>query len=109
MTSHDHTRPDHAVMRTALAATRAVLGEDDREAHEAACRATHGSASVTAVHGIIADSGACPACVAVAGISFGITLASVMAGDTAFVSEPVRLALLDAVDASEAELRAAGN
>ena len=44
-----------------------------------------------------------------AGISYGITLASTMAGDTAFMSEPVRQALLAAVDATLAELDAAAN
>ena len=45
----------------------------------------------------------------VAGISYGITLASTVAGDTGFVSEPVRRALLAAVDATEAELRDSAN
>jgi hypothetical protein len=44
-----------------------------------------------------------------AGISFGITLASTMAADKTLVSEPVRLAMLDAIASTEAELRAAPN
>ena len=87
----EHTHPDRADMRAALAVTRGILEGADGAAHEAA------------------GSGSCEACTAMAGISWVISFASTLAGDTAFVSEPVRLALLDAVDASEAELRAAGN
>ena len=89
---HDHDRPGIADMKTALLATRAILdGADLKAAHEAA------------------EGGSCAACVATAGISYGLTLASTMAGDTALMSEPVRLALLDAVDATLAELDAASN
>jgi hypothetical protein len=88
---HDHARPGLADMRAALATARAVLLGDDPAAHAAA------------------SAGSCPACTAMAGISFGITLGSIMAGDPAFVSEPVRGAMLAAVDAAEAELRAAPN
>lgn len=93
MTSHDHARPD-------LAAQKAVL---------AACRATLQDASPTAVHDVIDSSGACPVCVAVAGVSFGVAVASTLAGDELHVSGPVRLAILAAIDATEAELRAVGN
>lgn len=88
---HDHARPDTADMRAVLATARAILDGADRTAAQAA------------------GSGSCAVCVAVAGISFGITLASTVAGDKGFVSEPVRLALLAAVDATEAELGAAPN
>jgi hypothetical protein len=90
---HDHARPDLAAQQTALHVARAILdGADLKTAHEAAT-----------------GGGSCPACVAVAGISFGITLASTLAGDKTFTSEPVRGALLAAVDAAERELRAAPN
>ena len=72
----------------ARSSTRVILdGADLTTAHEAA------------------EGGSCPACVAVAGISFGITLASTVAGDTAFMTEPLRLALLAAVDADPARPR----
>ncbi len=90
--THDHDRPDTADMRAALATARAILdGADHGATHQAA------------------EGGSCAACVAVAGIAYGTTLASTMAGDTGFMSEPVRLALLAAVDATEAELRGSAN
>jgi hypothetical protein len=92
---HAHPRPCPADLRAAIAVTRVVLqegGSGHAEAHAAATG-----------HGI------CPACTAVAAASLGITLASVMAGDKAFTSEPVRLRLLAAVDAAEQELGAAPN
>ena len=88
---HEHARPGLDDMRASLAVARAILLRDDRAAHAAA------------------SAGSCPACTVMAGVSFGITLGSIMAGDPAFVSEPVRAALLAAVDAAEAELRAAPN
>jgi hypothetical protein len=87
----DHDRPGIADMRAALLATRAILDRADDTAHQAA------------------EGGSCPACTAVAAASLGITLASTLAGDTAFVSEPVRGALLAAVDAAERELGSAAN
>jgi hypothetical protein len=88
---HDHARPDIADMRAALATTRAILLGDDQAAHAAAA------------------SGSCPSCTAVAASSFGITLASTIGGDTAFTSEPLRLAMLAAVDATADELRGSAN
>lgn len=89
---HDHARPDLTDMRAVLVTARAILdGADHGTAHQAA------------------ETGACPACVAVAGISFGITLASTVGGDKAFVSEPLRRAMLAAVDAAQAELDGAQN
>jgi hypothetical protein len=88
---HDHTRPGPADMRAALAVTRAILIRDDPGAHAAA------------------SAGSCPACTAIAAASFGIAIASTIAGDATLVSEPVRLAALAAVDAAEGELRSAGN
>ena len=90
---HDHDRPGIADMRTALAVTRVLLDTADLEA---ACEAAAAGAG-------------CPVCVAVAGISHGLTLASAAAGDTGLMSEPVRLALLALVAETERELRAAGN
>lgn len=89
---HDHARPDLADMRAVLVTARAILdGADHDTAHQAA------------------GAGFCPACTAVAGISFGITLASTLAGDQAFVSEQTRARLLAAVDATQQELDAAPN
>jgi len=90
--THDHARPDTADMRAALATARAILtGADHGTAHAAA------------------ETGTCPACAAVAGISHQITTTSTLLGDKTFVSERTRLVLLAAIDASEAELRAADN
>ena len=89
---NDHARPGTADMRAALATARAILdGADHGTTHQAA------------------ESGSCAACTAAAGISFGITMASTVAGDTGFVSEPVRADLLALVDAAEAELRGSAN
>ncbi len=88
---HGHARPSAADMRASLRTARAVLLGDDPGARAAA------------------GSGSCPACTALAGISFGVTLASELTGDTAFVSERSRRAMLAAIDAAERELRAAGN
>jgi hypothetical protein len=89
--AHDHARPDTADMRAALVVARAILDGADDTARQAA------------------GSGSCPACTAVAGISYGITMGSTLAGDTGFVSEPVRLAMLAMIDATEAELRGSAN
>ena len=65
-----HARPDLADMKTALGLARVILDSADlKTAHEAA------------------EAGSCPACVAVAAMSFGITLASEVGGDSGFVSE----------------------
>lgn len=90
---HDHASPDITDMRAALGTARAILdGADHRTVHRAAMAA-----------------GACPACVAAAGISFMISATSTWAGDTIGVSEETRRVLLAAVDAAEDELRSAGN
>jgi hypothetical protein len=89
---HEHARPDLADQRAALAVARAILAGADADAHQAA-----------------AEGGSCPACVALAGVSFGITLASMLAGDEMFVSEQTRARLLNAIDAAQQELDAAPN
>ena len=91
MTTAHHARPGLDDMRAALATARAVLLGDAPVAPAAA------------------SAGTCPQCTAMAGVTFGITLGSILAGDPAFVSEPVRQAMLAAVDAAETELRAAPN
>ena len=89
----DHPRPCPADLRAAIDVTRSVLdGAGHAEGHQAAT-----------------GRGICPACVAVAAASLGVALASTLVGDTGLMSERVRLALLDAVDATEAELGAAPN
>jgi hypothetical protein len=90
--THGHARPALADQRAAHATARAILTGADADAHQAA-----------------AEDGSCPACVAVAGISFGIALAATLAGDQPFVSERTTSAALAAVDAAERDLRAAGN
>ena len=90
--THDHARPSQADMRAALAVTRSILA----------------GASNAANHRAV-EEGSCPACVALAGISFGITVASTMAGDKLFVSDRLRGAYLDAIDAAWAELGSAPN
>ena len=88
---HDHARPGRADQLAALATLRAVLTGDDPGAHDAAA------------------SGACPACTAIAVASFAAAHLSTLAGDTVLVGEPTRYVMLAAVDAAEAELRAAFN
>ena len=91
-TPHDHDRPSLADHRTALLATLAILDSANlKAAHEAA------------------EGGSCPVCVAVAGISYGITLASTVAGDTAFLNEPLRLALIAATEATLRDLDSGSN
>lgn len=88
---HDHARPDVSAQRAALVVARAILTGADADAHQAAATAS------------------CPACVAMAGTSFGSTLASMMAGDQALMSEQTRARLLAAIDAAQAELDAFPN
>ena len=90
--THDHARPDTADMRAVLATTRAILSDG----------ADHGTTHQAAESGSARPVSPWPG-------SLGITLASTMAGDTGFTSEPVRLAMLAAVDAAEAELGGASN
>ena len=89
----DHPRPCPADLRAAIHVTRAVLNASD-----------HADA-----HQIVTGRGICPACTAVAAASLGVALASTMAGDKSFTSEPVRQALLDALDAAEGELGGSPN
>jgi hypothetical protein len=83
---HEH-RPDLAAQRASLAVARAILDGADPAAHAATA------------------DGACPACVALAGISFMATVVSTVLGDEAFLSERTRQVILAAIDAAEAELR----
>jgi hypothetical protein len=87
---HDH-RPDRAAQRAALIVCRALLTGADADAHAAAAASS------------------CPPCTAMAGVSFGITLASMLAGDEMFVSEQTRARLLAAVDAAAQEIDTAPN
>ena len=88
----DHDRPSLADHRAALLATLAILdGADLKAAHEAA------------------EGGSCPACVATAGISYGLTLASTVAGDTAFMNEALRLQLIAATEATLRDLDSSAN
>jgi hypothetical protein len=89
--THDHARPDLAAQRAALTVCRALLTGADADAHAAAAASP------------------CPACTAMAGVSFGITLASMFAGDETLVSEQTRARLLNAVAAAQQELDAAPN
>jgi hypothetical protein len=91
MTS-SHARPDTADMRAGLATARAILdGADPGAAHQAA------------------ETGACPACVAVAGINLMISIVATLAGDQGFVSERSRRAMLAAVEAAERDLDSGPN
>ena len=93
---HDHARPDGEPRPTSLAA----LGHPARRAGN---RGDHPGAHDAAA------SGACPACTAIAVASFAAAHLSTLAGDTVLVGEPTRYVMLAAVDAAEAELRAAFN
>jgi hypothetical protein len=86
-THHDHARPGIPEQRAALAVARAVILGADTDAHEAA-----------------AVDGACPACTTIAGISFGFAVAATIAGETGLMSQAMRLRLLAAVKATQAEL-----
>ncbi len=90
--NHDHARPDVSAQRAALVVARAILTGADADAHAAADA-----------------GGSCPACVALAGISFAFTVTSTLAGDKAFMSERVRRAILAAVNTAQAELDAFQN
>jgi hypothetical protein len=88
---HEH-RPGLADQRAVLATARLILtGADHGTAHAAAA------------------TGTCPACTAVAGISFGISLAATLAGEQIGVSQELASAMLAAVDAAEGAVRSAGN
>jgi hypothetical protein len=84
---HDHARPGIPEQRAALAVARAVILGADADAHEAAT-----------------VDGACPACTTIAAISFGFALAATIAGETGLMSQAMRLRLLAAVNATQAEL-----
>ena len=88
---HDHHRPDTADMLASLAAARHILLGQDQAAHDTA------------------EAGTCPACTTIAGASFMITTVSTILGDKVAVSERTRQVLLAAIDAAEAEIRAAPN
>ena len=88
---HDHTRPGITEQRAVLATARAVLNVDPAAAHQAA------------------GSGACDACTVVAAVSFGFAMVASAAGEMTGLSEPLRVQLPAAIDAAEAELRAAPN
>jgi hypothetical protein len=83
---HDHARPDVSAQRAVLATARAVLASDPDAAHD------------------FAASGSCEACTVVAALQFGFALVAQFTGERMFVSEGLRLQLLAAVDATQAEL-----
>ncbi len=89
--AHGHARPGTADMRAALAVARAILTGDDPAAHDAAA------------------SGTCLACTTVAAVSFGFSLTATLAGEQIGLSRQLATTMLAAVQATEAELRAAGN
>ena len=89
-----HPRPCPADLYAAAVLTRAILGGSGHGENHAIVTTGHGT---------------CPACIAVAAASYGVTLASTAAGDTSLMSEPVRLALLALVDETLAELRGTSN
>jgi hypothetical protein len=78
-------------MRAALATARAILTGDDPAAHQTAA------------------SGACTACTTVAALSFGFNLTATLAGEQVGLSRQLASTMLAAVQAAEADLRAAGN
>ena len=88
---HDHTRPDLADQRAALAVARAVLNGDPDAAHQAA------------------GTGSCEACTIIAATQFGFALVAQFTGQRMLVSEGLRVQLLAVVDATQQELDSAGN
>jgi hypothetical protein len=89
-TPHDHARPDQAAMLAALDLAKAMLADDTPGIRRAA-------------------EAACPACVAVAALSFAFTATSELAGEETFNSGAVPRALAALVVQAERELRSAGN
>ncbi len=87
----DHARPGLADQRAVLATARAVLDGDPGTAHHAA------------------GSGSCQACTVIAAMQLGYALVAQFTGERMFVSEPLRLKLAAAIDATRAELDSAGN
>jgi len=88
---HDHDRPSLADQRAVLATARAVLASDPAAAHEAA------------------GTGSCDSCTVVAALQLGFALVAQFTGERMFVSESLRLQLVAAIDATQAELDSAGN
>jgi hypothetical protein len=86
MDDHEH-RPGPATQRAVLAAARAILKADPDAAHD------------------FAGAGGCPECMVISALQLGFTLCSVFAGDKGFMSELTRARLLNAVGATEDELR----
>ena len=87
----DHARPGLADHRAVLTTARAVLANDPDAAHAAA------------------GAGSCEACTVIAAIQYGFALVAQFTGERMFVSERLRLQLVAAVDATEAELDASAN
>jgi hypothetical protein len=88
--TRDHA-PGLAEQRAVLAAARAILTRDDDAAHH------------------YAGTGNCPQCTVVSSLQFGFALAAQLTGRQAFVDEGLRRALLDAVNAAQAEVDDAPN
>ena len=89
---HNYSSPD--VQRAVLATARAVLGADLDAAHEAAEQ--------------VRWTGACPDCMTVTAVQLGLALCASLAGQP-FVTGELHARLAAAIDAAEAELRAAPN
>lgn len=89
--THDHDRPSLADQRAVLATARAVLASDPPAAHDAA------------------GSGSCQACTVIAAMQLGYALVAQFTGERMFVSEPLRLKLAAAIDATQAELDSSAN
>jgi hypothetical protein len=90
--THDHDRPGIPDQQAALRAYRVLLT----------------TADLAAVHQAATGTGTCPACTVVAAVTFAHTLASELAG-AGFTQGHLAARLLAVVQATEAELRRAGN
>lgn len=87
----DHDRPSRADQQAVLATARAILGSDPAAAHQAA------------------GTGSCQACTVIAAMQLGYALVAEFLGERMFVSEPLRLKLAAAIDATQAELDSSAN
>lgn len=89
--THGHARPDQAAMLAALDLADAILAADEPGVHQAV------------------SGDACPACVAIAAMSFAFTATAELAGEETFNSGAVPRALAVLVVRTRRELRSAGN
>ncbi len=88
---HDHSRPNRAAQKAAMALMRALLADDQAAVRRAAI------------------AGGCPACNAVAVATWGMALVQTIAGQQSGMTPELGRVVLAWVEATESEMRAAPN